>query len=45
MSVPDPLFQAGKYPYALFIAHLAIEKLLKGNKKTCTSYPFFAIVG
>ncbi|MBU1628436.1 HEPN domain-containing protein [bacterium] len=29
MSVPDALFQAGKYPYALFIAHLAIEKLLK----------------
>jgi HEPN domain-containing protein len=29
ISVSDVLFQAGKYPYALFIAHLSIEKLLK----------------
>jgi HEPN domain-containing protein len=29
MTVLDALFQAEKYPYALFMGHLAIEKLLK----------------
>lgn len=29
MSVVDALYQTGKYPYALFIGHLALEKMLK----------------
>jgi HEPN domain-containing protein len=29
IGVADAMFQAGKYPYALFMGHLAIEKLLK----------------
>lgn len=28
-GVADAMFQTGKYPYALFFGHLAIEKLLK----------------
>ncbi len=28
-GVADAMFQAGKYPYALFLGHLALEKLLK----------------
>ncbi|HHT9126647.1 MAG TPA: HEPN domain-containing protein [Candidatus Brocadiia bacterium] len=28
-GVADAMFQTGKYPYALFIGHLALEKLLK----------------
>jgi len=29
ISVADALLQSGKYPYALFFGHLAIEKILK----------------
>ncbi len=29
MGVADALYQTGKYPYALFMGHLAMEKLLK----------------
>jgi HEPN domain-containing protein len=29
MGVADAMFQTGKYPYALFMGHLALEKLLK----------------
>lgn len=29
LSVADAMFQTGKYPYALFMGHLALEKLLK----------------
>jgi HEPN domain-containing protein len=28
-GVADAMFQTGKYPYALFFGHLAIEKVLK----------------
>jgi HEPN domain-containing protein len=28
-GVADAMFQTGKYPYALFMGHLAVEKLLK----------------
>ena len=28
MPVADPIFQTQKYPYALFMGHLALEKLL-----------------
>jgi HEPN domain-containing protein len=36
------LFKAGKYPYALFMAHLSVEKLLKGLivKETRDHAPF-----
>ena len=29
MDVADVMYQTGKYPYALFVGHLALEKLLK----------------
>lgn len=29
MSVTDAMYRTGKYPYALFIGHLALEKILK----------------
>lgn len=29
LSVADAMFQTGKYPYALFMGHLALEKILK----------------
>ena len=29
LSVATAMFEKGKYPYALFMAHLALEKLLK----------------
>jgi len=29
LETAESLYQAGKYPYALFLGHLAIEKLLK----------------
>ncbi len=29
MSVAEAMFEKGKYPYALFMGHLALEKLLK----------------
>jgi len=30
IGVADAMFQTGKYPYVLFMGHLALEKLLKG---------------
>lgn len=40
-DVADAMLQAGKYPYALFIGHLALEKLLKALvvKSTRTHAP------
>ncbi len=29
MDVADAMYEKGKYPYALFMGHLALEKLLK----------------
>jgi len=29
LDVAEAMFQTGKYPYSLFMGHLAIEKLLK----------------
>jgi len=29
IEVADTMFEGGKYPYALFMGHLALEKLLK----------------
>ena len=29
MGVADAMYQTGKYPYALFMGHLSLEKLLK----------------
>lgn len=29
LEVAESLFQSGKYPYALFFGHLALEKILK----------------
>jgi len=29
LSVAEAMFEKGKYPYALFMGHLALEKLLK----------------
>lgn len=29
LSVSEALYEKGKYPYALFMGHLAVEKLLK----------------
>jgi HEPN domain-containing protein len=29
MAVADSLYESGKYPYALFLGHLALEKTLK----------------
>nr|CBX31541.1 unknown protein [uncultured Desulfobacterium sp.] len=29
LGVADAMFEKGKYPYALFMGHLALEKLLK----------------
>ncbi len=29
MTVADALYESGKYPYALFMGHLALEKTLK----------------
>lgn len=42
MGVAEVLFQTGKYPYALFIGHLALEKLLKALvvKNTKIHAPF-----
>jgi HEPN domain-containing protein len=38
LGVADAMFRTGKYPYALFMGHLAVEKLLKAlvvkNTKT-----------
>ncbi|MEW5693133.1 MAG: HEPN domain-containing protein [Candidatus Hydrogenedentota bacterium] len=31
LDVADSLYNVGKYPYALFFGHLAIEKLLKAH--------------
>ncbi len=50
IGVADALFQTAKYPYALFMGHLALEKLLKAiwvkNKKIHApithSLPFLA---
>jgi HEPN domain-containing protein len=42
MSVANAMFRSKKYPYALFMGHLALEKLLKALviKKTKTHAPF-----
>ena len=29
IGVAEAMYEKGKYPYALFIGHLALEKLLK----------------
>ncbi|HEX8947585.1 MAG TPA: HEPN domain-containing protein [Dissulfurispiraceae bacterium] len=42
LSVAEALYEKGKYPYALFMGHLAVEKLLKalGVKATKQHAPF-----
>lgn len=42
ISVADAMFEKAKYPYALFMGHLAVEKLLKAIvvKNTRTHAPF-----
>ena len=42
LDTADSLFKAGKYPYALFFGHLAIEKMLKALivKETGKHAPF-----
>ena len=45
LSVANAMLKSKKYPYALFMGHLALEKLLKGigckvYKSTCTTQPF-----
>jgi HEPN domain-containing protein len=42
LGVAKAMFKAKKYPYALFMGHLALEKLLKALvvKKTKTHAPF-----
>jgi len=42
LGVADAMFKSNKYPYSLFMGHLALEKLLKASvvKKTKTHAPF-----
>ena len=42
LDTAERLFEAGKYPYALFFGHLALEKLLKALvvKKTREHAPY-----
>ena len=42
LRVAEAMFRAKKYPYALFMGHLALEKLLKGLvvKRTKAHAPF-----
>jgi HEPN domain-containing protein len=42
LGVADAMFKSKKYPYALFMGHLALEKLLKAFvvKNTKTHAPF-----
>jgi HEPN domain-containing protein len=44
LGVANAMFKARKYPYALFMGHLALEKLLKAlvvkKKGPCTIQPF-----
>ena len=42
MSVAEAMFETGKYPYVLFMGHLALEKLLKALvvKQTKNHAPF-----
>lgn len=37
LSVADAMYEKGKYPYALFMGHLALEKLLKSLVVKATS--------
>ena len=42
LGVADAMFEKGKYPYALFMGHLALEKLLKALvvKETSNHSPY-----
>jgi HEPN domain-containing protein len=42
LGVADAMFKSNKYPYSLFMGHLALEKLLKASvvKKTKMHAPF-----
>ena len=42
LRVADAMFKSKKYPYSLFMGHLALEKLLKASvvKNTKTHAPF-----
>jgi len=42
LGVANAMLKARKYPYALFMGHLALEKLLKG-KGPCALQPFSPI--
>lgn len=37
LSVAEAMYEKGKYPYALFMEHLALEKLLKALVVSATS--------
>ena len=37
LGVADAMFKSKKYPYALFMGHLALEKLIKAHTKAYTS--------
>ena len=37
LDVAEAMFEKGKYPYALFMGHLALEKLLKALVVSATS--------
>lgn len=50
IGVAEAMYEKGKYPYALFMGHLAIEKLLKALVsqeywRTCPIFSFTAVPG